>query len=116
MPSCAAAGRSRAHLQAAPLTLHALQLLLEVAQHQHALGRLLAERQQLLVLVLYALVQGLVLDLELLEVDDVQPVPQVLARRAAVLQPAQLAGRVQRLEPRQLHLLVELQAGGRRAS
>mmetsp|Transcript_31518 Transcript_31518/g.78769 ORF Transcript_31518/g.78769 Transcript_31518/m.78769 type:complete len:443 (-) Transcript_31518:910-2238(-) len=60
-----------------------LKLLLEVGQHVRGGGHLLAQLEQLLVPLLDLLVERLVLDLELLEVDKVEPVcePLLLPQR-----------------------------------
>ena len=60
------------------LGLHELKLLLKVGQHLHGRRRLLAQFQQLFVALLDLLVERLILDLELLKVNQVQPIGELL--------------------------------------
>ena len=60
------------------LLLHVLQLLPSVRQDYNGLSDLLSQFVQFLVSLLYLLVQGLVLNLQLLEVDQVETVGELL--------------------------------------
>lgn len=60
------------------LLLHVLQLLPSVRQDYNGLSDLLSQFVQFLVSLLYLLVQGLVLNLQLLEVDQMETVSELL--------------------------------------
>eukprot|EP00958_Prasinococcus_capsulatus_P015154 scaffold1611_cov334-Prasinococcus_capsulatus_cf.AAC.1 len=64
--------------EALAFTFHELQLLLEVCHDQDSGFRLLAEPEQVLVPFLNLLTQALVLHLELLEIDQMEPLGQFL--------------------------------------
>lgn len=74
--------------------------------HLHGGGGLLLELEQLLVALLNLLVERLVLDLELLKIDEVQPLRQLLLLPQRVLNAPQLVAEVDVLEPHALHLLL----------
>ena len=90
------------------LLLHVLQLLTRVRQYHHRVRYLLTQLVQLFVSLFNLLVEGLVLDLELLEVDEVEAVSELLLLLEHLLLVREAVSQRDVLQPKLIHLLVLL--------